>query len=61
MLNNIRDKGNRMNVTVTSLFNHMTDADFLVLHEAGELKNFCWALSVDLQSKGNEKDYTYTA
>jgi hypothetical protein len=50
-----------MNVTVTSLFNHMTDADILALHEAGELKNFCWALSVDLQSKGNEKDYTYTA
>jgi hypothetical protein len=50
-----------MNVTVTSLFNHMTDADFLALHEAGELKNFCWALSVDLQSKKNEKDYTYSA
>jgi hypothetical protein len=61
MLNSTRDKGNRMNVTVTSLFNHMTDADFLALHEAGELKNFCWALSVDLQSKKNEKDYTYSA
>ncbi|MDA7616830.1 hypothetical protein N8579_00465 [bacterium] len=61
MLNNIRDKGNRMNVTVTSLFNHMTDADFLALHDAGELKNFCWALSVDLQSKNHEKDNTYTA
>ena len=54
MLNNIEGKGNRMNVTVTNLFTHMTDADFLALHEAGELKNFCWALSVDLQSKKND-------
>jgi hypothetical protein len=61
MLNHIRDKENKMNVTVSGLFNHMTDADFLALHEAGELKNFCWALSVDLQSKKNEKNYTYTA
>ena len=61
MLNSTRDKGNKMNVTVTSLFNHMTDADFLALHDAGELKNFCWAVSVELQSKTNEKDYTYTA
>jgi len=61
MLNNIEGKGNRMNVTVTNLFTHMTDADFLALHEAGELKNFCWALSVDLQSKKNEKNNTYSA
>ncbi len=52
---------NEMDLTTLSLFNHMTDADFLALHEAGELKNFCWALSVDLQSKNNEKSNTYTA
>jgi hypothetical protein len=61
MLNNIEGKGNRMNVTVTNLFTHMTDADFLALHEAGELKNFCWALSLDLQSRNNETNHTHTA
>ena len=61
MLNSTRDKEDKMNVTVTNLFNHMTDSDFMVLHEQGQLKSFCDALSVDLQSKTNEKDYTYTA
>lgn len=61
MLNNIEGKGSRMNVTVQQLFTHMTDADFLALHEAGELKNFCDALSIDLQPKTYEKNHTYTA
>lgn len=61
MLNYIGGKANNMNITVTQLFNNMTDADFLVLHETGELKNFCYALSLDLQPKTYEKNHTYTA
>ena len=61
MLNYIGGKANNMNITVTQLFNNMTDTDFLVLHETGELKNFCYALSLDLQPKAYEKDHTYTA
>jgi hypothetical protein len=50
-----------MDITVTSLFNSMTDKDFMALHEAGQLKNFCDALSIDLQPSKNEKNNTYTA
>ena len=61
MLNYIEDKENRMNIKITSLFNSMTDSDFMMLHKHGQLKTFCDALSVDLQPKTNEKDYPYTA
>ena len=61
MLNNIGGKANRMNITVTKLFNSMTDKDFMMMHEMGQLKTFCDALSIDLQPKNNEKDNTYTA
>ena len=50
-----------MKVTVTQLFNHMTDEDFMILHEVGQLKSFCDALSIDLSPKSYEKDSTYTA
>jgi len=43
------------------LFNHMTDDDFVAIHNAGQMYNLCMALSVDLQPQSNEKDYTYTA
>ena len=45
----------------TDLFNSMTDEDFIAIHEAGRLKDLCDALSLDLQSKYNEKSKTYTA
>jgi hypothetical protein len=61
MLKLIKDKENSMNLTVKHLFNHMSDEDFFILHEAGQLKSFCYALSVDLQSKNYEKDNTYSA
>lgn len=61
MLNSIEGKENKMKVTVTQLFNHMTDEDFMVLHEVGQLKSFCDALSIDLSPKSYEKDSTYTA
>lgn len=61
MLNYIEDKENKMTITVKQLFSSMTDADFLILHEAGQLKSFCYALSLDLQPRNYEKDNTYTA
>ena len=60
MLNNTRDKVDRMNMTPIRLFNNMTDEDFVFLHEAGQLKSFCDALSLDLHKK-DEKDTYYTA
>jgi hypothetical protein len=51
MLNGIEVKADNMNVTVSQLFNNMTDQDFLYLHSKGQLKNFCYALSVDLNTK----------
>ena len=60
MRNLIEDKVNRMNVTPMKLFNHMTDEDFIFLHEAGQLQSFCDALSLDLHKK-DEKDTYYTA
>lgn len=53
MLNNIGGKVGKMNITVTQLFNTLSDNDFVVMHEAGELKNFCDALSLDLNTKPN--------
>lgn len=61
MLNNIGVKENRVNITVTQLFSSLTDHDFLIMHEAGQLKNFCDALSLDLNTKPYEKDNTYSA
>jgi len=50
-----------MNITVIKLFNSMTDKDFMMLHKTGQLKNFCDALSLDLNSNHNEKDNSYSA
>ena len=57
-------KGDSMDLSTISLFNHMTDDDFLAVHNAGQLKNLCMALSLDLQSIKDEKiktNKTYTA
>tara|TARA_R110001592_G_scaffold166737_2_gene401929 strand:+ start:789 stop:935 length:147 start_codon:yes stop_codon:yes gene_type:complete len=32
-----------------TLFNNMSDADFIAVHNAGQLKNLCLALSLDLE------------
>ena len=42
----------------------MTDDDFIAVHNAGQLKNLCFALSLDLQSIKDKKfkdNNTYTA
>ena len=52
---------NEMNLSTLSLFNHMTDDDFLAVHNAGQLKNLCLALSLDMQSLKDKKVKTYEA
>ncbi len=57
-------KVNNMNLSTISLFNHMTEEDFMAVHNAGQLKNLCMALSLDLESMKNEKiknNNTYSA
>ena len=57
-------KGNNLNLSTLSLFNHMTEEDFMAIHNAGQLKNLCMALSLDLQSIKDEKiksNNSYTA
>ena len=54
-------KENNMDLSTVSLFNHMTDEDFLAIHNAGQLKNLCNALSMDLQNTIDKKNNAYTA
>ncbi len=61
MLKHTKDKAGRMELSTIALFNHMTDDDFMAVHNAGQLKNFCYALTLDLQPKEDEKDSTYLA
>ncbi len=61
MSKHIGGKGNNMELSTLALFNHMTDEDFIAIHNAGQLKKLCLALSLDLNSKYNEKNKTYTA
>ena len=61
MSNRTEDKVGRKMFRPMDLFNHMSDDDFMLVHESGQLYNLCMALSVDLQPKSDEKDYTYTA
>ena len=60
----IEVKGNKMQLNTIALFNHMTEEDFIAIHNAGQLKNLCMALSLDLQPINDEKfkeDNTYSA
>ena len=64
MSKHIEAKGNKMQLSTIALFNNMTEEDFMAIHNAGQLKNLCMALSLDLQSIKDEKfkeNNTYTA
>jgi len=39
-----------MNSPTLTLFNNMTDEDFIAIHNAGQLKSLCLALSLDIES-----------
>jgi hypothetical protein len=61
MLKHIEAKEDKMELTTISLFNNLTDEDFIAIHNAGQLKKLCLALSLDLNSGNNEKGNTYSA
>jgi hypothetical protein len=50
-----------MELSTVSLFNNLTDEDFIAIHNAGQLKRLCLALSIDLNANYDEKDNSYTA
>jgi len=39
-----------------TLFNNLTDEDFLAVHNSGQLKSLCMALSLDLEIHSSPKD-----
>tara|TARA_B110000495_G_C22483505_1_gene298486 strand:- start:37 stop:213 length:177 start_codon:yes stop_codon:yes gene_type:complete len=56
MLKPIEDKENRLHFNMTQFFNSMSDKDFIMMYEMGQLRNFCNALTVDLNTKLIGKD-----
>ena len=52
---------NNMTISSVQLFNNMTDEDFMFVHEAGKLKEFCLALSLDLQESKKVKKKKFEA
>ena len=59
MSKRIRGKGSKMELSTLSFFNYMTDEDFMAVHNAGQLKNLCQALTLDLQPKNYEENGTH--
>jgi|TARA_R110000744_G_scaffold3096_1_gene12069 hypothetical protein len=43
-----------VNSPTLTLFNNLTDEDFMAIHDAGQLKNLCLALSLDLQQHSSK-------
>jgi hypothetical protein len=61
MSKRIEGKASKMELSTISLFNNLTDEDFIAIHNAGQLKRLCLALSIDLNVNYDEKDNSYTA
>ena len=57
MLKHIKAKGGKMKITPKHLFNNMTDDDFMFIHHAGRLKEFCTALTLDLQPMTDDEEF----
>lgn len=57
MRNFINNQSN-MIISASMFFSTLSDREFIMIAEAGELKNLCNALSIDLHSK---TQYTYEA
>tara|TARA_R110000772_G_scaffold67262_1_gene149340 strand:- start:360 stop:506 length:147 start_codon:yes stop_codon:yes gene_type:complete len=45
-----------MEYSTLTLFNNMSDEDFIAIHKSGQLKNLCLALSLDLEVSLPPKD-----
>tara|TARA_R110000796_G_scaffold104011_7_gene213546 strand:- start:407 stop:577 length:171 start_codon:yes stop_codon:yes gene_type:complete len=54
------EKENNLDIRTIDIFNGLTDEDFVKVHKAGQLKNLCYALTLDLQPKINGKDNPYS-
>ena len=55
MLKNTRVKVGKMNAL--QIFENLLEEDFIAIHDAGELVNFCNALAIDLQ----KQNHSYSA
>ena len=47
-----------MKITASTFFSHMSDEDFILVAEAGQLMALCNALSLDLNSTSENEKYT---
>ena len=62
MLNSIEAKENDMiTMSPVELFNNLSNEDLLAVVEAGQLKDFCNALTLDIISTSDEKNTIYEA
>ena len=62
MSKSIEGKVGKQMFSTLALFNNMTDEDFMMVHRAGQLKQLCYALSIDLQPQYHyEEDQIYAA
>ena len=50
-----------MDAPTLTLFNNLSDEDFMAVHNAGQLKSLCLALSLDMQSIKDKKSTTYAS
>lgn len=50
-MKSIEVKENKIVLNTLTFFNHMTDEDLIKISLAGRLKDLCYALSLDLNSK----------
>ena len=48
-------------MTAVDVFNNMSDKDLELIMKADKLHEFCLAVSLDLNTKPNEKSTAYTA
>jgi len=54
-------ESNMVTMSPIQIFNNLSNDDLLDVAEAGQLTNFCNALTLDMISQNNEKDTTYKA
>jgi hypothetical protein len=48
-----------MKLSTSNLLKSLSNEDLVRVYEAGRIKEFCYALSLDLQIINNEKNLTY--
>lgn len=54
MPKHIGDRVDRRNTNMVQLFDTMSDKDFKIIWEQGQLRNFCNALSLDMHVRATE-------